>query len=160
MVHAVVGREPADLPHQLAAPTGGELGQVDVGVAALDGQPLGETEQLAADGVGLGQQATGEVVGVDLVAGEEQLLGPFGDLEAVGGDDVVEIGHGVGAAGIAAPARPLGENEVSERGGGRREAGQAVELVAEGEVTGSAAIDTVQARVGVGRVGGRRRFVA
>ncbi len=74
VVDAVGGGEAADLADEVAAAHRRELDRVDGDVAVVDRQRLGEAEQLAPDGVDLAQQAVAEVVGVDLVAGEEQLL--------------------------------------------------------------------------------------
>ena len=74
MVHAVGGGEAADLADEVAPAHRRELGRVDGDVAVVDRQRLGEAEQLAAELVDLAEQAVAEVVGVDLVAGEEQLL--------------------------------------------------------------------------------------
>ena len=84
----------------------------------VDRQGLGEAEQLPADGVDLRQQAARQVVGVDLVAGEEELLRALRQVQAVLGDEVVEVGHRVGAGGVRAPARALDEHEVGDVGAG------------------------------------------
>ena len=141
VVQAVVGRETTDLADHLAAALHGELLDRDRDGAVVDREGLGEPEQLPADGVDLRQQAARQVVGVDLVAGEEELLRAPRQVEAVLGDEVVEVGHRVGTGGVRPPARALDEHEVADHRGWRDEARQPIELVAEGEAQ----------RAGVGR---------
>jgi hypothetical protein len=72
---------------------------------SLDRKGLGEPEQLPPDGVDLREQAARQVVGVDLVAGEEELLRAPRQVQPVLGDEVVEVGHRVGTGGVRSPAR-------------------------------------------------------
>ncbi len=103
---AVGGRQLGDLSDEPLTAQGGELLGRDVDLRARDRHALGEAQQISAEAGEHRQQAGGDVVGIDLVAREEQLLRPLGGVVEVVPDQLVEPCEGVRteSAGLAARA--------------------------------------------------------
>ena len=75
-----------------------------------------------------------DVVGVDLIAAEDQLVRARARILHVVGDVVVDVGEGVGVAAARQPARAVEDAQIGQLRGARGEAREHVGLVAEGEV--------------------------
>jgi hypothetical protein len=148
-------------------------GQPEVAGVGGVGEWLGPlpAERGPADLAAERQQPGGDVVGVDLVAGQEQLLRP-GFRVGVGGlQDLVEGGQGVAALAVRLAAGPVDEPDLLQPLGREDEAGQVpgpvAELVGQAErpevvggravVAGVVAFAVEPQVVAVHRAGGERR---
>ncbi len=80
------------------------------------GHSLDGAEQIGAELGGQVAHRDGDVVGIDLVAGEEQLLRATLHLTPAVADQGVEGREHVGAIGVGTPARPVGETQSVELG--------------------------------------------
>ena len=122
--------EAGPVAHQVVAAA---RGQPEVAGVGGVGERLGPlpAERGPADLAAERQQPGGDVVGVDLVAGQEQLLRP-GFRVGVGGlQDLVEGGQGVAALAVRLTAGPVDEPDLLQPLGREDEAGQVPGPVAE-----------------------------
>ena len=122
--------EAGPVAHQVVAAA---RGQPEVAGVGGVGERLGPlpAERGPADLAAERQQPGGDVVGVDLVAGQEQLLRP-GFRVGVGGlQDLVEGGQGVAALAVRLAAGPVDEPDLLQPLGREDEAGQVPGPVAE-----------------------------
>jgi hypothetical protein len=122
--------EAGAVAHQVAA-----AGRRQPEVAGVEGagQRFGAApaERGPADLAAEREQAGGDVVGVDLVAGQEQLLRPGVGVGVGGLQDVVEGGQGVAALAVRLAAGPVDDPGLLQPLGREDEAGQPPGPVAE-----------------------------
>ena len=121
--------EAGPVAHQVVAVAGGQprVAGGDVG----EGLGRRPAEGGPADLLAEGQQPGGDVVGVDLVAGQEQQLGPGLRVGVAGRQDVVEGGQGVAALAVRLAAGPVHEPDLLQAFRREDEAGQVPRPVAE-----------------------------
>ena len=103
---------------------GGGEQRVVVGAGVGQGLGPGPAEGGPAGLLAEGEQPGGDVVGVDLVAGQEQLLGPRRRVGVGGRQDVVEGGQGVAALAVGLAAGSVDDPDLLQPFGREDEAWQ------------------------------------